>query len=88
MLLLLQTAQRKAEQQNNFGHSFKTCNPIVTVEYQLQICDRRVFKKTFGSPMSEVRKRLRTAYCAHHIAWLWHLNLRNLRVKLGLTIET
>lgn len=60
-------------------------------------CDGRIsttnlwgelFKKSFGSLKSEVRKRLRTAYCAHHIVWLWQLNLRNLRVQIHLAIET
>jgi hypothetical protein len=47
-----------------------------------------LLKKTVGSLRPEVRKRLRAAYCAHHIVWLWQLNVRNLRAELGLAIET
>jgi hypothetical protein len=46
-----------------------------------------LFKKTFGSLKSEVRKRLRAAYWANHIVLLWQLNLWNPQVELGLAIE-
>jgi hypothetical protein len=72
VLLLLQTAQRMAEQQNQLGYSFRMSVKRGILAWgenvNFKFARAEYFKKFFGPLESEVRMRLSAAYYAHPIA--------------------